>query len=354
MKGHHLALAALVAAVLAAPAFAELKPGNVELKAPGALAFGSKNVLFVADLGGNPSIYAIDTRDEGGGDRNAPLNVEGINTKLAEMIGTAAKEIRINDMKVNPATGNVFLSVARTQGGGMIAKVDRGGKVSEVGLKDVPMAQLALSKTPSKPNLRNPVVTSLAFSNNRLYIAGMANEEFNSSFRSIEFPFKDADQITGVEIFHGAHGKWETASPVRTFTPFDINGQAHILAAYTCTPLVKFNITDLKAGEKVKGTTVAELGNMNQPLDMVVYKKDGKTFILIANTRRGVMKVTTEGVESVEAITTPVRGGGTAGLKYDTIKELTGVTQLDKLSDTQALVLVDSKDVQSLKTVDLP
>jgi hypothetical protein len=257
-------------------------------------------------------------------------------------------------MKVNPATGNVFLSVARKQGGGMIAKVDRGGKVTELSLKDVPMAQLALSKTPSKPNPRNPVVTALAYTNGRLFIAGMSNEEFNSSFRSVEYPFKESDQITGVEIFHGAHGRWETASPVRTFTPFDIDGKSHILAAYTCTPLVKFNVTDLKAGEKVKGTTVAELGNMNQPLDMVVYKKDGKTFILIANTARGVMKVTTDGIGNAEAITTPIRGGGTAGLKYETIKELTGVMQLDKLSDTQALLLVKTKDAQSLKTVDLP
>jgi len=46
--------------------------------------------------------------------------------------------------------------------------------------------------------------------------------------------------------------------------------------AYTCTPLVQFAIPDLKPGAKVKGKTIAELGNRNRPLDMIDYQKDGK------------------------------------------------------------------------------
>ena len=49
-----------------------------------------------------------------------------------------------------------------------------------------------------------------------------------------------------------------------------------MLAAYTCTPLVKLPVSELKAGAHVKGTTIAELGNRNRPLDMIVYQKDGK------------------------------------------------------------------------------
>ena len=33
------------------------------------------------------------------------------------------------------------------------------------------------------------------------------------------FPFKTADNGTSVEIYHGAHGQFETRSPVRTFVP---------------------------------------------------------------------------------------------------------------------------------------
>ena len=315
------------------------------------MAFGPENILFVADLG-NGTIYAIGTGDEARGDRAAPLNIEGVNARIAEMIGATAKDVTIGDLKVNPGTGNVFLSVSRKGGNGLIVRIDRGGKVTELSLKDVPMAQITLDKTPSQSNARNPVVTAMAYQKGRLFVAGMSNEEFNSAFRSIEFPFKETDSITSVEIFHGSHGRWETKSPIRTFTTFEIDGKANLLAAYTCTPLVKVPVDSLKAGEKVKGVTVAELGNMNTPLDMVVYQKEGKTFILIANTARGVMKVSTDGLDKIEPITAQVRG--TAGVKFETVKGLSNVVQLDRLSESQAILLAKNGDSFDLKSVDLP
>src|SRR5207237_8369442 len=107
-------------------------------------------------------------------------------------------------------------------------------------------------------------------------VSGLSDEEFAPKLRSIPFPFKDTDKGASIEIFHGAHGRIETASPVRTFVAVEIKGETNILAAYTCTPLVRIPVSNLKPGEKVKGTTVAELGNMNKPLDMIIYQKDGK------------------------------------------------------------------------------
>src|SRR5262249_56677923 len=103
-------------------------------------------------------------------------------------------------------------------------------------------------------------------------------------------------------------------------------GEANLLCAYTCTPLVRIPIKELKPGEKVKGTTVAELGNQNRPLDMVVYGKKGKDYILMANSSRGVMKIPTEGIDKVDAITAPVKGK--AGLTYETIDSLKRVEHL--------------------------
>jgi len=254
-------------------------------------------------------------------------------------------------MKVNPATGNAFLSVTRTGSNGLIVKIDRGGKISELPLKEVPCSQLALSN-PASGNKRTQAITAMAFSSGRLFVAGLSNEEFSSTLRSIEFPFRDADKGTAVEIYHGSHGRWETASPVRTFTPFEIDGKPYLLAAYTCTPLVKFPVSDLKNGEKIKGVAVGELGNMNTPLDMVVYNKDNRTFVLMANTARGVMKVSTDGISSTEPITTPIRG--TAGLKYEKIDSAKGVMKLDRLSENQALMLVKADNSFSLKSMDLP
>ena len=90
---------------------------------------------------------------------------------------------------------------------------------------------------------------------------------------------------TSIEIYHGSHGAYETRSPVRTFAFYEIDGAPHLLAAYTCTPLVKIPVDKLEPGEKVMGETVAELGNRNRPLDMVVYQKDGQDHVLMANNR---------------------------------------------------------------------
>jgi len=132
-----------------------------------------------------------------------------------------------------------------------------------------------------------------------------------------------------------------------------INNQPHLLAAYTCTPLVKFPISQLKPGEKVRGTTVAELGNRNRPLDMVVYNKGGKDYILMANSSRGMMKITTDGITTTESIEKKI--DGTAGLKYDTLADWKGVEQLDRLNDQSAVILArNDAGALNLKTVPLP
>ena len=83
--------------------------------------------------------------------------------------------------------------------------------------------------------------------------------------------------------------------------PYTINNQQYLIAGYTCTPLVKFPIADLKPGEKVRGTTIAEFGAGNRVLDMIVYKQGGQEFLLTANNSRGVMKIPTAHVRRRQA-----------------------------------------------------
>jgi hypothetical protein len=71
---------------------------------------------------------------------------------------------------------------------------------------------------------------------------------------------------------------------------------------------------------------------------MIVYQKDGKDFILMANSSRGIMKITTENIDKIEGITKPV--AQKAGLPYETISGLKGVEQLDLLDKDNALLLV--------------
>lgn len=337
-----------------------LKPGAPDLKSAGALAFGPDGVLFVSDPQA-AALFAIDTGDKA--DKQAPgqVAIEDINGKVASALGTGAEQVLINDLAVNPASGNIYLSVSRGRGPDalpVLLRVDRAGSLSEVSLKNVPFAKATLPNAPAdagqgRQNQRLESITDLAYLDGRVIVAGLSNEEFASKLRSIPFPFKEADAGTSVEIYHGAHGKFETRSPVRTFVPFEIKGESYLLAAYTCTPLVKFPVKELRTGTKVKGTTVAELGNGNRPLDMISYQKDGRSYILMANNKRGMMKITTEGIDSIAAIEKKI--DKTAGLAYETIAGLEGVVQLDRLDDKSAVVILAQKDGRmDLKSIALP
>jgi len=230
----------------------------------------------------------------------------------------------------------------------VLVRVKADGKLESVALDHVKFAKAVLPDAPvdgvvgqgnRQSNPRMESITDLAFLEDRVLIAGQSNEEFSSTLRAVPFPFKTVANGTSVEIYHGAHGRFETKSPVRTFVPFKVGSEPSLLAAYQCTPLVRFPISELKPGAKIKGTTIAELGNRNRPLDMIVYHKGGKDYLLMANSSRGVMKITTDNIEKTDPILAHVPDGATKGLTYETIKDWTGVDQLDRLDDQLALVL---------------
>jgi hypothetical protein len=120
-------------------------------------------------------------------------------------------------------------------------------------------------------------------------------------------------------------------SPV-SLVPHTIDG-SRIIAGYLCTPLVKFPVNSLKSGAKVMGTTIAELGNRNRPLDMIVYQKNGQEFLLMSNNSRGVMKAPTSPFGKAEAITADTRHRRRA---LRTVASMTGVQQLDLLDRAAA------------------
>ena len=356
---------ALICATLAVAANVDyvgsLKAGKAELKSAGVLAFAPEGILLIGDPM-SAAVFALDTEDRKASTGAATIDVKGINEKIAGMLGTTADQIQINDVAVNPVSRNVYLSVARGRGpdaAPVLMRVDRNGKIEEVRLDRVKHARVELPNAPSADakdrrgaSLRQEAITDVAFADGRVFVAGLSNEEFASNLRAIPFPFKEADRGTSVEIFHGNHGRFETNAPVRTFMPYIIDNKAHLLAAYTCTPLVKFPLSELKPGAKVMGTTIAELGNRNRPLDMIPYSKGGQNFILMNNSSRGVMKLKADKLETYSGIKeqTDIRG-----VPYETIADLKGVDQLDKYNDSTAIVLMRGEGGSlDLRTVALP
>jgi hypothetical protein len=338
-------LALTAAALLAAPARADRKAvstneslGKTAFQSAGPLAFGPEGVLFIGDPKG-AAILAVETGDTKP-EPTGPFKVEGIDDKIASLLGTEPNQILIQGLAVNPASGKAYLSVSRGRGPDatpVLVRVNHEGRVQEVPLAKLKVTKAVLPNAPAAQK-RQDAITHLAYVDGRVFVAGLSNEEFASTLRAVPYPFQGAERGASVEIYHGSHGRLETNSPVRTFVPYDINGETFILAAYTCTPLVRIPVSQLKPGNHVKGVTVAELGNRNRPLDMIVYQKDGKDFLLMANSSRGVMKITTDAIDKAAGISAHVRDK--AGLTYQTIAGLKGVEHLDRLDKENALVLV--------------
>ena len=338
--------------------------GKLELKSVGPLAFGPDGVLFVADTKA-AAIVAIATGDVKAAAGTPLLKVEGINQKIAALLGTAADQILIVDLAINPVSRNAYLSVSRGRGADampVLVRVKTDGKLEVIALDNVKYSRADLPDAPadkttgegnraSNPRLES--ITDIAFVDGRLFVAGLANEEFASTLRAVPFPFKAVASGTTVEIYHGAHGRFETRAPVRTFTSFKIGNTDHLLTAYTCTPLVQIPISDLKPGAKLQGKTIAELGNRNRPLDMIVYQRDGKHYLLMANSSRGVMKITTENIAGAESILAPVPDK--KGMTYETIEAWTGVDQLDRFDSKHAIVVRRTEGgAMNLETLPLP
>jgi hypothetical protein len=361
-----LVLSALGLGFVATPAVASLtagmKEGKPELKAMSQLAFGPEGVLFIADTKA-AAIVAVATGDNKPNAVTGTVKAEAINQKIAALVGTAADQIEIMDLAVNPISRQPYLAVSRGRGPDampVLIRVKADGQPEIVSLERVKYSRAALpNPAPDAApaaggkggNRRLEAITDIAYADGKLLVAGLSNEEFASTLRVIPVPFKTVDRGTSVEIYHGAHGAYETRAPVRTFVPYKIGNKDHVLAAYTCTPLVQFALSDLQPGAKIQGKTIAEFGNRNRPLDIIVYQKDGKDYLLLANSARGVIKVAAEQITGAAPITAKV--ADTQGLKFEKIA-WEGINQLDRLDGRNAIVVRTVGTSLNLETIALP
>ena len=329
------------------------------LQSIGPLTFGPGGVLFAADTAG-ATIYALDLGTQAAGGKDGAADVAGIDQKIAAMLGTDAASIRVTDLVTHPKTHNAYISVMRGTGADAkpaLLRVDGAGTIAPIAIDTLKYTKVAISNAPAagadaRRNPRADSVTDMAFVDGRLIVAGLSNEEFASKLRAFAYPFTSADPGTSVEIFHGNHGQLETRAPVYTFIPYTIDSKAYVIASYTCTPLVKFSMDSLK-GSKVVGTTIAELGAGNRPLDMLLYKKGGQEFLLMSNNSRGVMKIPTATFGTAPGITAKVTTE-TGGIAYETIAAMKGVEQMDLLDAQRSIVLARNASGLNLSAVALP
>jgi len=326
------------------PAPAMLK-GNIALKSLSSITFSKDGVLFLADPLGM-KIYALNEKQVRDGNAQN-LEVKNIDEKIAALLGVDSKDVKIEDMSVNPTSQEVYIAVTR-RGNGLqpaVIKVDAQGKLSSINLDNVSYYETSLADVPSKsPHQYFPLtsaITDMAFIDGELYVSGLSGEEFNSKLRRFSYPFTSKTNAIQLEIFHPSHDRFETNSPIETFLPFPVNGQMHIVAGYGCAPLAKFPLTEVRAKDQLRGVTVAELGGGNRPLDMISFKDDGVSYILIANSDRTLMQISSEDLDKQEGVVkgaTRVPPYASTGVKYLSIAEV-GITQLDDFNDQSYIVI---------------
>jgi hypothetical protein len=87
----------------------------------------------------------------------------------------------------------------------------------------------------------------------------------------------------------------------------------------------------------VKGTTIAELGFGNYPVDMVAFRGKGTDYVMIVNSTRGLMWVKAEDLaKPVTPITAPAQPG--TGTPFEHLRGQ-GTLQVENYGDKYLLLL---------------
>lgn len=338
-------LVLLIAANRSSDNFYGMKKGTPGIKSISALAFGPDGILFIGDSK-SASVFAIDTKDRVAVDKAAAVEIKNIDQKIAASLGTEAKNIRIRDIAVNPISKKIYCAVENMDGTPVLLKIE-GEKIEPVSLKEIQFSAASIANVPGEDqkdnrgrSLRESVISDLQYADGDVMLSGISNQEFSSTFRKISFPFTDKQQQSSLEIYHAAHGKYETNSPIRTFTTATLNGRKYLVASYTCTPLVLFPMDELQAGKHVKGRTVGEFGAGNSPIDMITVKGKDNSYLVMANSSRPVMRVNYQKIAAYEgSLTEPIKESfSSAGVEFVSLP-IVNVLQMDKLDESRVLIL---------------
>ena len=105
------------------------------------------------------ALFAIDTGDRARAAEKHAVEVKDLAGKVAAMLGTDPKQIAINDLAVNPQSGNVYLSVSRGRGpdaAPVLVRIHADGKLEESALENVRFAKAELPNVPGRQTGNGP------------------------------------------------------------------------------------------------------------------------------------------------------------------------------------------------------
>lgn len=281
------------------------------MQSAGALAFGPDNVLFVGDIAG-AAIHAFALR---AADLTAQADVElgnfhnfegrnlvqGLDQKLAALLGTTYDTIVINDMVVHQPSQQIIISVERGRSVDAVPaliKVNH-GELEILDLANVPHTQVAVPNEPDPQAMlefdtqRSFAITDVEYFNGEIFVTGVSNQRFASTLHRIPYPFDARMTTSTMEIWHPVHGEFETRAPIIRHVIREIRGEAYLFAVYGCTPLVRFPLTSLTDGAHVRGDVIGELGYGSNPLDMLTFTDpfDHKEYLVVTIDTRSASRI---------------------------------------------------------------
>jgi len=352
--------------------FSDTTTGAPKIKAIDVIAFGPEGALLIGD-GRGAQVVAIDTKDTKAKPWKAG-SLEGIDKKIADRLGTTAKNIELIHLAVNRASGTAYVALRKQdESKSLIVTIDGDGKINELALDKVAYVAVPL---PTAPRAAVQKITDLSWAKGRVLVGAATSEEFACKVYSIPTPLSSKGQATGfsTETYHVSHRRWETKAPMTSLMPLEHKGKQYLVGAFACTPVVRYPLDDIKAGAKVKGESVLELGNGNRPLNMFAYQKGGKSYILMNNLRMArfhkskpigtspywTTRIDFEVFGEQEKINqkAPNRLDRTGKPALESVKVIpaySGVVHLDRLDDKQALVIKkDEKTGWTMTALELP
>lgn len=337
---------------------------GADLKSAGTLEFNDRNVLFVGDSKA-AVVHAFELRDsdftsQKGTDYGNGKNflatdlISNVDDQLAAFLGTEAGQMSINDLVVHRPTEQIFMSVSRGLGPKaepVIVKVNK-GEFELLELNGIPHTQISVENAPTEAKLsfgqlqRSLTITDITYWKGEIFVAGVSNEEFSSKLRRAKYPFQDKFATTSVEIWHAVHAQFETRAPIMTQLIREIDGTDYLIASYTCTPLVRIPLEDIKPGAKIRGAMIAELGYGNTPIDMITFKHafDKQEYLLVTHNSRNGTRIALSDIPSAEPM--PVnspKNYGPAGIKHVSVP-VSGMLQTSILNENWATVIRQHPD----------
>mgnify|MGYP002783952770 CR=1 FL=1 len=291
-------------------------------------------------------LHRVD-RAAGGAVAEQCWNVRNLSDRLARATARPTDEVHVSAAAFDVRSQTLLLGLTLGRGAteAALVAVHEDGGVERFDLGDRALDSVVIESPPPDARIwrdtpaRSLTVTDMKFHGGRLLVSGLANDSFRSTLRQVPYPFvASAAHATGIEIYHAVHGQMETRAPIRCFDVVELNGAPHLLAAYTCTPLVTIPVAALEPGAAVRGKTIAELGFGNTPRAVVPFtiehEQKREPWVAIANSSKSADLL------RLADVATAARGEGLSERVAPPFDSLAGLRALP-LPLTGSLRLVD-------------